>query len=69
MSIKNNTTSLQELLDAVNDGASDLRKEANGARMVYQSKASTKIANIEKDMESAQASDYIASLKEKYKKG
>jgi phage shock protein A len=64
---KDRTT--HKLLDAVNDGASDLRKEANGARMVYQSKTSTKIANIEKDMESAQASDYIASLKEKYKKG
>ena len=57
------------LLDAVNEGASDLRKEANGARIVHQSKTSTKIADIEKDMESAQASDYIASLKEKYKKG
>ena len=58
-----------KLLDAVNEGANDLRKEANGARIVHQSKTSTKIANIEKDMESAQASDYIASLKEKYKKG
>lgn len=58
-----------KLLDAVNDGANDLRKEATGARIVHQSKTSTKIANIEKDMESAQASDYIASLKEKYKKG
>lgn len=58
-----------KLLDAVNEGASDLRKEANGARIVYQSKTSTKVANIEKDMEAAQASDYIASLKEKYKKG
>jgi len=57
------------LLDAVNEGASDLRKEANGARIVHQSKTSTKIADIEKDMDSAQASDYIASLKEKYKKG
>ena len=58
-----------KLLEAVNDGASDLRKEANGARIVHQSKTSTKVANIEKDMESAQASEYIASLKEKYKKG
>ena len=58
-----------KLLDAVNEGASDLRKEADGARIVHQSKNSTKIANIEKDMESAQASEYIASLKEKYKKG
>lgn len=58
-----------KLLDAVNEGASDLRKEADGARIVHQSKNSTKIANIEKDIESAQASDYIASLKEKYKKG
>ena len=58
-----------KLLDAVNEGASDLRKEANGARIVHQSKTSTKIANIEKDIESAQASDYIAGLKEKYKKG
>ena len=58
-----------KLLDAVNEGASDLRKEANGARIVHQSKNSTKVANIEKDMESAQASEYIASLKEKYKKG
>jgi phage shock protein A len=58
-----------KLLDAVNEGASDLRKEADGARIVHQSKNSTKVANIEKDMESAQASDYIASLKEKYKKG
>lgn len=58
-----------KLLEAVNDGASDLRKEANGARIVHQSKNSTKVANIEKDMESAQASEYIASLKEKYKKG
>jgi phage shock protein A len=57
------------LLDAVNEGASDLRKEANGARIVHQSKTSTKIADIEKDMDAAQASDYIASLKEKYKKG
>ena len=58
-----------KLLEVVNDGASDLRKEANGARIVHQSKTSTKVANIEKDMESAQASEYIASLKEKYKKG
>ena len=58
-----------KLLDAVNEGASDLRKEAHGARIVHQNKTSTKIANIEKDIESAQASDYIASLKEKYKKG
>lgn len=58
-----------KLLDAVNEGASDLRKEANGARIVHQSKTSTKVANIERDMESAQASEYIASLKEKYKKG
>lgn len=58
-----------KLLDAVNEGASDLRKEADGARIVHQSKNSTKIANIEKDMDSAQASEYIASLKEKYKKG
>lgn len=58
-----------KLLDAVNEGASDLRKEADGARIVHQSKNSTKVANIEKDMESAQASEYIASLKEKYKKG
>lgn len=58
-----------KLLDVVNEGASDLRKEADGARIVHQSKNSTKIANIEKDMESAQASEYIASLKEKYKKG
>ena len=64
---KDRTT--HKLLDAVNEGASDLRKEANGARIVHQSKTSTKVANIEKDMESAQASDYIASLKEKYKKG
>lgn len=65
--LRNDRTS-HKLLDVVDERAKDLRKEATGARMVHQSKTSTKIANIEKSMAQEKSSDYIASLKAKNNK-
>jgi len=63
-----NDRTTHKLLDAVDERAKDLRKEATGARMVHQSKTSTKIANIEKNMAQEKSSEYIASLKAKQNK-
>lgn len=63
-----NDRTTHKLLDVVDERAKDLRKEATGARMVHQSKTSTKIANIEKNMAQEKSSEYIASLKAKQNK-
>lgn len=62
--LRNDRTS-HKLLDAVDERAKDLRKEAVGARMVHQNKTSTKVANIEKSMAQEKSSEYIASLRAK----
>lgn len=63
-----NDRASHKLLDVVDERAKDLRKEATGARMVHQSKTSTKIANIEKSMAQEKSSEYIASLRAKQNK-
>lgn len=63
-----NDRTTHKLLSVVDERAKDLRKEATGARMVHQSKTSTKIANIEKSMAQEKSSEYIASLKAKQNK-
>ena len=65
--LRNDRTS-HKLLDAVDERAKDLRKEAVGARMVHQNKTSTKVANIEKSMAQEKSSEYIASLRAKQDK-
>lgn len=65
--LRNDRTS-HKLLDAVDERAKDLRKEAVGARMVHQNKTSTKITNIEKSMAQEKSSEYIASLRAKQSK-
>ena len=54
-----------KMLDAVKEGASDLRKEATGARIVHENRASTKIARAEKNASQAKTDDYLNSLKKK----
>lgn len=63
-----NDRASHKLLDAVDERAKDLRKEATGARIVHQSKTSTKVANIEKTMAQEKSSEYIASLRAKQNK-
>lgn len=63
-----NDRATHKLLDAVNEGSSDLRKEAIGARIVHQNKNSTKMAQIEKSVERAKTNDYIDELKKKYER-
>ena len=55
-----------KLLGTVRDGASDLQKEVDGARIVHENRVSTKIARAEQRAAQVQNDAYLESLKKKY---
>ena len=59
-------TSTDKMLGAVLDGDKELQKEVDGARIVYENKASTKFVRAEQRVEQLKNSEYLESLKKKY---
>lgn len=59
-------TATSRMLDAVMEGSSDLQKEVDGARIVHESRASTKIARAEQRAAKVRGDEYLESLKKKY---
>lgn len=59
-------TATAKMLDAVMDGSKDLQKEVDGARIVHESRASTKIARAEQRAEQLKSDEYLEDLKKKY---
>lgn len=59
-------TATDKLLGAVRDGASDLQKEVDGARIVHENRTSTKVARAEQRAAQVQNDAYLESLKKKY---
>jgi len=62
-------TATDKMLSAVRDGANELEKEATGARIVHENRASTKIARAEQKAAQLQSDEYLASLAKKYNNG
>lgn len=48
------------------EGSSDLQKEVDGARIVHENLASTKIARAEQKAAKVREDEYLESLKKKY---
>lgn len=63
------TTSTDKLLGIVKEGVEERHEKAVGARAVYESKASTRIARADKDFESLAADTYLENLKKQIKRG
>ena len=63
------TTSTDKLLGIVKEGVEERHEKAVGARAVYESKASTRIARADKDFESLAADTYLENLKKQIKLG
>lgn len=59
-------TATDKLLGAVRDGASDLQKEVDGARIVHENRTTTKVARAEQKAAQVQNDAYLESLKKKY---
>lgn len=59
-------TATSKMLDAVMEGSSDLQKEVDGARIVHENRASTKIARAEQKAAKVRGDEYLESLKKKY---
>lgn len=57
-----------KLLESVKEGAMSSEEMATGARVVYESKNSTKVNKINADVRSADTSAYVESLRNKYAK-
>lgn len=55
-----------KLVNAVREGAADIRKEAAGAAIVHQNRISTKIAQAETSAAEVQSDEYLQSLIDKY---
>lgn len=55
-----------KMLGAVKEGSNDLQKEVDGARIVHENRASTKIARAEQKAAQLQNDEYLNSLKKKY---
>jgi len=59
-------TATSKMLDAIMDGSKDLQKEVEGARVVHENRASTKIARAEQKAAQVRGDEYLESLKKKY---
>ena len=59
-------TATSRMLDAVMDKSWDLQKEVDGARIVHENRASTKIARAEQKAAQMRGDEYLESLKKKY---
>lgn len=59
-------TATDKMLEAVMDGSKDLQKEVDGARIVHENRASTKIARAEQQAEKLKSDAYLEDLKKKY---
>ena len=59
-------TATDKMLGAVLDGSDNLQKEVDGARIVHENRASTKLAKAEQNAAKAQNDEYLDSLKKKY---
>lgn len=55
-----------KMLEAVMDGSEDLQKEVDGARVVHENRASTKIARAEQRAEQLKKDEFLEDLKKKY---
>lgn len=55
-----------KLLDAVKEGVIETGEMATGARVVHDSKHSTKMLEAEAEVKAAQSSEYVEELKKKY---
>ena len=62
-------TATDKMLSSVLDGSSELEKEADGARIVHENRASTKIARAEQEAAKVKSDEYLESLKKKYNGG
>ena len=56
-------TATSRMLDAVMDKSRDLQKEVDGARIVHENRASTKIARAEQKAAQMRGDEYLESLK------
>lgn len=65
--LKNVKTS-DKLLSAVKEGVVETGEMATGARTLHESKHSTKMLEIDKQVKSAKQSDYVEELRRKYNK-
>lgn len=59
-------TATAKMLDVVVGGSDDLQKEVDGARIVHENRASTKIARAEQRAAQLKSDEYLDSLKKKY---
>lgn len=63
-----NVTATDKLLDSVREKNSDLNAVVEGARVVHESKTSTKLKRAEEEARKLQSNDYLDTLKKKYNK-
>lgn len=63
-----NVTATDKLLDSVREKNKDLNAEVEGARVVHESKTSTRIQRANAEAKKLQSNDYLESLKKKYNK-
>ena len=63
-----NTTATDKLLNQVREKNKDLNASVEGAKVIHNSKLSTKIQKADDAAKKAQSSDYLESLKKKYNK-
>jgi len=63
------TSSTDKLLGVVREGVEERHERAVGARAVYESKSSTKLARADKEFENLAADTYLEELKKQIKAG
>lgn len=63
-----NVTATDKMLDSVREKNSDLDAIVEGARVVHESKTSTKLKRAEDEARKLQSNDYLDTLKKKYNK-
>jgi phage shock protein A len=63
-----NTSNIDKLLEAVKEGSKESMESATGAKVLHESKRSTKLSNADAEVKAMQNSDYVDSLKKKYQK-
>lgn len=63
-----NVTATDKLLDSIKEKNNDLNASVAGARVIHESRTSTKIQRANEQAKQLQSNDYLESLKKKYNK-
>lgn len=63
-----NVTATDKLLDSIKEKNEDLNASVAGARVIHESRTSTKVQRADEQAKNLQSDDYLESLKKKYSK-